>query len=72
MFVYCHLVIFVETINRYLEQEELLRNIIRDGGDSMSFLNDTDGQEGEGEEADGYDLHGSDDPIRCKKERVKK
>ena len=27
------------------------------------FLNDNDGLEGEGEEAAGYDLHGSDDPM---------
>ena len=47
MFVYCHVVIFAETMDRDLEQEELLGDIIRDGGDPLSFLNDTDGQEGE-------------------------
>src|SRR3990170_1620452 len=47
MFVYCHVVIFAETMDRDLEQEELLGAIIRDGGDLLSFLNDTDGQEGE-------------------------
>ena len=29
----------------------------------MMFLNDNDVLEGEGEEAAGYDLHGSDDPM---------
>ena len=29
----------------------------------MFFLNDTDGLEGEGEEAAGYDYDGSDDPM---------
>jgi hypothetical protein len=47
MFVYCHVVIFAETMDRDLEQEELLGDIIRDGSDPLSFLNDTDGQEGE-------------------------
>ena len=55
MFVYCHVVIFAETMDRDLEQEELLGDIIRDGGDPMSFLSDTDGREGE----DG----GSDNPT---------
>ena len=43
-------------------QEALLRDIIAQGSDavcSMMFLNDNDGLEGEGEEAAGYDLHGS-------------
>ena len=48
MFVYCHVVIFAETMDRDLEKEELLGDIIRDGGDiTLSFLDDTDGQEGE-------------------------
>ena len=45
-------------------QEALLRDIIAQGSDvvsSLMFLNDNDGLEGEGEEAPGYDLHGSDD-----------
>ena len=33
MFVYCHVVIFAETMDRDLEKEELLGDIIRDGGD---------------------------------------
>ena len=44
----------------------LLRDIIAQGSDavcSLMFLNDNDGLEGEGEEAAGYDLHGSDDPM---------
>ena len=50
-------------------QEALLRDIIAEGSDavcSLMFLNDTDGLEGEGEEAAGpllIDLHGSDDPM---------
>jgi hypothetical protein len=42
MFVYFHVVIFAETMDRDLQQEELLGDIIRDGGDPLSFLNDTD------------------------------
>ena len=45
-------------------KEALLRDIIAEGSDAISlFLNETDGLEGEGEEAAGYDLHGSDDPM---------
>src|SRR5215216_2192323 len=33
MVVYCHVVIFAETMDRDLEKEELLGDIIRDGGD---------------------------------------
>ena len=45
-------------------QEALLRDIIAEGSDALSmFLNDNDGLEGEGEEAAGYNLHGSDDPM---------
>jgi hypothetical protein len=48
MVVYCHVVIFAETMDRDLEKEELLGDIIRDGGDiTLSFLNDTDGEEGD-------------------------
>ena len=47
MFVYCHVVIFAETMERDLEQEQLLGDIVLGGGDPLSFLNDTDGQEGE-------------------------
>ena len=48
MVVYCHVVIFAETMDRDLEKEELLGDIIRDGGDiTLSFLNDTDGGERE-------------------------
>ncbi len=56
MVVYCHVVIFAETMDRDLEKEELLGDIIRDGGDiTLSFLNDTDGQEREDD--------GSGDPM---------
>ena len=49
-------VIFAETMDRDLEKEELLGDIIRDGGDiTLSFLNDTDGQEREDD--------GSGDPM---------
>ena len=47
-------------------KEALLRDIIAQGSDAISslmFLNDNDGLEGEGEEAAGYDLHGSDDTM---------
>ena len=47
-------------------QEALLRDIIAQRSDAVSslmFLNDNDGLEGEGEEAAGYDLHGSNDPM---------
>jgi hypothetical protein len=47
MFVYFHVVIFAETMDRDLQQEELLGDIIRDGGDPLSFLNVTDGEEGD-------------------------
>ena len=46
--------------------EAVLGDIIAQGSDvvcSLMFLNDNDGLEGEGEEAAGYDLHGSDDPM---------
>ena len=47
--------------------EALLRDIIAEGSDVVSFfLNDTDGLEGEGEEEAGpllIDLQGSDDPM---------
>ena len=47
-------------------EEALLRDIVAQGSDavcSLTFLNDNDGLEGEGEEAAGYDLHGSDNPM---------
>jgi hypothetical protein len=47
MFVYCHVVIFAETMERDLVKEQLLGDIILGGGDPLSFLNDTDGQEGD-------------------------
>ena len=57
---------------RDLEQEELLGDIIRDGRDVLSILNDTDGLEGQGEEAsysdrtmeeEGHDYDGSGDRM---------
>ena len=56
----------MDTAPRDEAQEALLRDIIAQGSDavySLMFLNDNDGLEGEGEEAAGYDLHGSDDPM---------
>ena len=55
----------MDTPPRDEAQEALLRDIIAQGSDAVCslFLNDTDGLEGEGEEAAGYDLHGSDDPM---------
>src|SRR3954463_14050383 len=46
-------------------KEALLRDIIAQGSDVVCslFLNDTDGLEGEGEEAAGYDYDGSGDPM---------
>ena len=56
MVVYCHVVIFAETMGRDFKKEELLGDIIHDGGDiTLSFLNDTDGQEREDD--------GSGDPM---------
>ena len=44
--------------------EAMLGDIIAAGSDAvLSFLNDTDGLEGEGEEAAGYDYDGFDDPM---------
>jgi len=49
---------------RDLEEEELLGDIIRGGGDVMSYLNDTDGLEGEGEAGDrDYDGSGDRMPV---------
>ena len=43
--------------------EAVLGDIIAQGSDAiLSFLNDTDGLEGQGEEA-GYDYDGSGDPM---------
>ena len=39
--------ILARSMDRDLEQEELLGDIIHDGGDVLSFLNNTDGQGGE-------------------------
>ena len=47
MFVYCHVIIFAETMERDVVKEQLLGDIIFGGGDPLSFINDTDGQEGE-------------------------
>ena len=48
MVVYCHVVIFAETMehDRDLEQEEVLEEIIRDGDDDITsqFLNNSDGE----------------------------
>ena len=48
-------VIFAETMERDLEPEQLLGDIILAGGDPLSFLNFTDGEEG--------DHDGSGDPT---------
>ena len=53
MFVYCHVVIFAETMERDLEQEQLLGDIILGGGDPLSFLNETDVTEGD-DDGSGY------------------
>ena len=64
MLLFCHVVIFEETMehDRDLEQEEMLGDIIRDGGDDITsqFHNDSDG---EGREDDGSDdrMEGEDD-----------
>ena len=65
---------------RHEAKEALLRDIIAEGSDAVSlFLNDTDGLEGEGEEAGYGDLmpvqeeeheDGSGAQCRCKKETV--
>jgi hypothetical protein len=55
---------------RDLEQEQLLGDIIRDGRDVLSYLNDTDGLEGEDDgsgdrtmEEEGHDHDGSGDRM---------
>ena len=46
------------------ETEEMLGDIIAKGSDVVaSFLNDTDGLEGQGSEEEGYDYDGSGDPM---------
>ena len=46
------------------ETEEILGDIIAKGSDVVaSFLNDTDGLEGQGSEEEGYDYDGSGDPM---------
>ena len=57
-------------MGRDLEQEELLGDIIYDGRDVLSFLNDTDGLEGEDDgsgdrtmEEEGHDHDGSGDRM---------
>ena len=71
LYINCHVVIFAETINpRDLEQEQLLGDIIHDGRDILSYLNDTDGLEGEDDgsgdqtmEEEGHDHDGSGDRM---------
>ena len=61
---------------RDLEEEELLGDIIRGGGDVMSYLNDTNGLDGEGEagsgdrtmEVEGHDYDGSGDGMPVEEE----
>ena len=45
------------------EAEQVLGDIIAAGDDVLSYLNHTDGMEGQGEEAAGYDYDGSGDPM---------
>ena len=58
------------TYRSKLQQEQLLGDIILGGGDPFSFLNDTDGQEGEDDgsgdrtmEEEGHDHDGSGDRM---------
>jgi hypothetical protein len=64
MVVYCHVVIFAETMehDRDLEQEEMLGDIIRDEGDDITsqFLNNSDG-EGREDDGSGDRMEGEDD-----------
>ena len=72
-----HVVIFAETMDqRDLEQEQLLWDIIRDRRHVLSFLNDTDGQEGEDDgsgdrtmEVEGHDHDGSGDRMPVEVDR---
>ena len=51
------------------ETEEMLGDIITKGSDVVaSFLNDTDGLEGQGSEEEGYDYDGSGDPMPVQEE----
>ena len=71
LYINCHVVIFAETMDqRDLEQEQLLGEIILAGRDVLSFLNDTDGLEGEDDgsgdrtmEEEGHDHDGSGDRM---------
>jgi hypothetical protein len=64
MVVYSHVVIFAETMkhDRDLEQEEMLGDIIRNGGGDITsqFLNDSDG-EGREDDGSGDRMEGEDD-----------
>ena len=64
MVVYFHVVIFSETMehDRDLEQEEMLGDIIRDGGDDITsqFLNESDG-DGREDDDSGDRMEGGDD-----------
>ena len=63
--------------HRDLEAEQLLGDIILGGGDVLSYLNDTDGLEGEGEagygyrtmEEEGHDYDGSGDRMPVQGDR---
>ena len=65
MVVYCHVVIFAETMehDRDLEQEEMLGEIIRDGDDDITsqFLNDDSDGEGREDDGSGDRMEGEDD-----------
>ena len=69
----CHVVIFAETMEhgRDEQAEEVSGDIILAGGDILSYLNDNDGLEEQGEEAgygdrrveERHDYDGSGDPM---------
>ena len=65
MVVYCHVVIFAETMehDRDLEQEEMLGEIIHDGDDDITsqFLNDDFDGEGREDDGSGDRMEGEDD-----------
>jgi hypothetical protein len=65
MLLFCHVVIFAETMehDRDLEQEEMLGEIIRDGDDDITsqFLNDDSDGEGREDDGSGDRMEGEDD-----------
>ena len=70
-----HLHLYIPIYPKNIEKEQLLGGIILGGGDVLSFLNDTDGLEREGEgsgdrtmEEESHDHDGSGDRMPVEEE----